>query len=137
MRKMRSMVGLLLVALVAVGCNADSLTSAQVAGTWNLVRISGAALPATVQDSGGVKIVIQSDQFVLKSDGTWTETLVQVQTVNGVTSTVQFTPLGYYFLIDSDITLDFGDGTQAVGTIDGGNMTFGGGGSFTEVYTRQ
>ena len=119
------------------GCNGASLTSAQVAGKWNLVRISGGALPVTVQDSGGVKIVIKSDQFVLNADGTWSEALVQVQTINGVTSTVQFSPSGFYFLVDSTITIDHGDGTQSVGAIDGGNMTFGAGGSFNEVYARQ
>ena len=74
-------IALLLSALVVLGCSSDNsdeltlpLTDADVAGTYSLTSSNGRSLPFTVLLTADEQWIITSDQFVIASDNTWSET---------------------------------------------------------------
>jgi hypothetical protein len=75
---MRRLAAALVLALAssAIACGSDSVTNPtpeSLAGTWNLSTLNGVALPFVLQQSNP-KVELLSDQIVVSSDGTFTDT---------------------------------------------------------------
>ena len=119
MRRMLAIVSTAAAVLLA-GCGSDNSTNptqAQVAGTWNLTTVNGSPLPFTIQATPKIEVV--SDQLVVSTNGTFTET-TQTRTTNGTTVTNQTVPDGgTYSLNGTAATFIFNDGSTGAGTVSG------------------
>jgi hypothetical protein len=117
-----------LLALATLGACGDSGTgpnSTQLEGTYSLRSINGSPLPYTVQ-SGVNSITLTSDVITIASNGTWTETLLYRQTINGVTANGAEADGGTWVRAGNDVTLDSNQsqGTAYSGTLSSGTLTF-------------
>ncbi|PYP77215.1 MAG: hypothetical protein DMD35_15820 [Gemmatimonadetes bacterium] len=125
--------------VVLAGCGSDSSTAptqASLAGTWNLTTVNGAALPFAVQLNPLVEIL--SDQLVLATNGTFTQS-TQARFTDGATVTTQVIPDGgTYTLSGTAATFRFTDGSSGTATLSSAGNTFTVGEvGFSFVYTKQ
>ena len=124
---MRRLVALL--ALVTLGaCGSDSGTgvnSDNLEGTYSLRSINGTPLPYTVQ-SGLNSVTLTSDIITIASNGSWTETILYRQTVNGVTTNGTEADGGMWVRAGNDVSLESNitQGTAYSGTFSNGTLTF-------------
>ncbi len=127
--------------VVATGCGGSSApttpTPASVAGTWNLQTINGQSLPFVIAQTGTNQEEIASDQLLVGSGGTFTETTVVKLTVNGQVSEETLGDAGSYSLNGTAVTFVFAsDGSSGTGTLTGNTLTVAEGG-YSEVYKKQ
>jgi hypothetical protein len=134
---MRRIVALMVLSVLAA-CGGDSSTSASasVVGTWNLTSVNGAALPF-IASAANPKVEVLSDQYVITSSGTFTETTT-LRVTQGTAVTTQTSPeSGTYTTSGTAVNLKYAsDGSTETGTFSGNTLTFSSSG-FSAVYTRQ
>ena len=133
---MRRIVALLTLTVLAA-CGGDSTAaSASVVGTWNLSTVNGAPLPFVTQ-AANPKVEILSDQYVISTNGTFTETTnVRFTQGTSVTSSTG-SDAGTYTVNGSSVSLRInGDVTAVTGSFSGNTLTLVDG-TFTLLYTRQ
>src|SRR4051812_32344048 len=99
----------------------EAPATASTAGTYNLTSVDGAPLPFVAQASPKVELV--SEQFVLKENGTFSETMLYRFT-NGTSVTTQtLTDGGTYSISGSQVSLVFNsDGLPNTATLSGNTM---------------
>ena len=119
-------------------CGSDSTTAptpTSIAGTWNLTTVNGAALPFVLQ-AANPKIEILSDQIVILSNGSFTQS-TQARATSGTTITTQTIPDGgTYTLNGTAATFTFTDGGSETATVSGNTMTIAETG-LSLVYNKQ
>ena len=133
-------IALLLSALVVLGCSSDNsdeltlpLTDADVAGTYSLTSSNGRSLPFTVLLTADEQWIITSDQFVIASDNTWSETTNYLITAlsTGGTRTSATQASGGYAISKGQInfTMTTGGTTPFTGSVTGNvlSLLFNGG----------
>ena len=132
---MRRVFAVLLFAAFA-GCGGDSATatSANIVGTYALSTVNGGPLPFTFQ-AAEPKIELISDQFVVSSNGTFTESTVVRVTDEGVVSMKTFPDAGTYVVEGALASFTFGDGSIGTYTV-GTNRLTGTDAGLTLVYTK-
>ena len=126
--------------IALIGCGGSDSTgpAASAQGTWNLQTVNGAALPFTLNSnpSTGDKLEILDDQYVLNSDGTFTEAFTTRETTNGQITTTPETDNGTWTQQGSQVSVVFASGGGLAGTISNDKITIA-----TQVgplvYTRQ
>jgi len=131
---------LLLSALVVLGCSSDNsdpltlpLTDANVVGSYSLTSSNGRSLPFTVLLTADEQWVITSDQFVIASDNTWSETTNYLITAlsTGGTRTSSTQASGGYAISNGQInfTMTAGGSTPFTGSVTGNvlSLLFNGG----------
>ena len=95
-----------------------------VAGTYTLQNVAGAALPAIVVQIGADRLEATAGQVVLNADGTQTATITFRETEGGVTTTEAQTINGTYLLTaNGGIVLKDADGDELWGTVSGNTLT--------------
>jgi hypothetical protein len=116
---MRIIQGILAMALLAACNSSDDTTfvNTSVAGTYNLVSVSGATLPIVVQ-AANPKIELISEQVVLNADGTLSMTTTKRTTsATGTTSDSSISATGTYTVTGSALQLLFSNGGIINGTV--------------------
>jgi hypothetical protein len=125
-------------ALLIAGCGSDGSTAptpTSIAGTWNLTSVNGAALPFVVQ-AANPKLEILSEQLVLNTNGTFTQT-AQVRITEGTAVTNQaIADAGTWTLSGTAATFVWNDGSTGTATVSGNKFTVGEDG-FSFVFTKQ
>lgn len=123
MRKVWTL-GVALASLVVIsGCSAiDSIASGGVAGTYELRSINGAQPPALIYQEPGYSEEVLSATFDLQNDGTYSESGIIRETVNGMSSTSSTSSYGYYDEYNGDITFTENGGRTYYGTFTNGRL---------------
>lgn len=110
--------------LALVGCGDSSGPSvASVVGTWNLETINGQGMPFTVAQFPGYHLEILDDVFVVRSNGTFTETLTIRETEGSTVTTSSESADGDWDQDNAAITLNYDDGSVATAAISGDVVT--------------
>lgn len=123
--------------VLLAGCDSNGTTSPTenaVSGTWNLSTINGSPLPFTLQSTP--KIEVLSDQLVVSSNGTFTESRLLRFTNGPAVTTQTATAAGTYTLSGTAAAFIFNDGTTGTGTVSGSTLTVAQLG-FSLVYQKQ
>ena len=123
----------------ALACDGDSPSEpgANLAGTWNLTTVNGAALPFTLGGGGpDVTIELVGDQIVAYGDKTWIGTTTYRRTEPSGVSTVTQVPSGTWNQSGANVTLSYAGGAIAQATIAGDVITFSAPG-VVAVYERE
>lgn len=123
----------------ALACDGDSPSEpgANLAGTWNLTTVNGAALPFLLGGSGAdLTVELVGDQIVAYGDKTWIGTTTYRQTESGTVSTITQVPSGTWSQSGANVTLSYAGGAVAYATIAGDVITFSAPG-VVAVYVRE
>jgi hypothetical protein len=129
-----------LVLVTACSSSDSSSPGASAIGTYNLVSVNGAALPATTQNDATIKTEILSGTFVVNADESFSEARQGRITLNGgAPSPITATQTGTWTV--SGTQLSFVSGTTQnpvvfTGTYVGGTLTYTSAGA-TFVYQQQ
>lgn len=143
--------GAALLALVACGgetadpvaSEAASLTAARTASTtYVLVSVDGnATSPFLTCTSATATEAVTGASIVLASNGSFTATVNETVTQNGVTTQQTYQAKGRYTISGNVITLRYAGGTVVTGTLSGGTLTVTDypycGGTHTLVFQQQ
>jgi hypothetical protein len=111
----------------SLGCGSDSPSEpgANLAGTWNLTTVNGAALPFTLPGSGpALTVEIMGDQIVAYGDNTWIGTTTYRRTEGAGITTVTQVPSGTWNQSGGNVILNYSGGATARATISGDVITF-------------
>ena len=113
--------------IALIGCGGSDSTApvASAAGTWNLQTVNGGGLPATlaVNSTTGDKFEVLDDQYVLNSDGTFTEAFTTRETSNGQVTTTPDTDSGTWSQQGTQVNIVFAGG-GLTGKISNNTITF-------------
>ncbi len=107
-------------ALLACGSDSSSTTGvtlAQLAGTWNLQTVNGAALPFTISNTGGVETDLLSLVEVVQASGAFTGTEVVKVTAAGQAMVDTLPESGAVSLSGSLVTVTLTGSAAAAGTL--------------------
>ncbi|MEP6733007.1 MAG: hypothetical protein ABJE10_20360 [bacterium] len=120
------------IALIALtvlsACNTEidqSTRPDNLAGTYRLVSWGGTILPAVIEDDRDGKISVLEGQFVLASNGDWSETFTVQSTTNGVTQVAPVTAFGSWNMVRDFAYMSFYDKLnkyQFTGTASGATL---------------
>lgn len=139
---MRRLAALVLLALAssAVACNSDNATNPtaeSLAGTWNLSTLNGNPLPFLLQASNP-KVEFLNDQFVVSSNGTFTDTYnFRFTDAAGVVTTDGGSDAGTWTLNGTAVVFRYDvDASTSTATVNGNTFTIAAGG-FSQVFTKQ
>jgi hypothetical protein len=128
-----------LAAIALLGCGGDSTgVNASAVGTWNLQTVNGSALPYTAVFVANplYKLEILSDVFVVRSDGSYTETFTSRETNGATVTTTAEDDTGTWVQNNAALTVTASDGTPSSGAISGNTATINTQG-LVLVYRRQ
>lgn len=94
--------------LLLAGCSSDNSVSADIGaavGVYTLQTIDGSPLPYNAGNQGGVDVTIVSDQYTLKSGGTYARDGTLRLSEFGITTTQSVTESGSWTLSGGTLTL--------------------------------
>jgi predicted NAD/FAD-dependent oxidoreductase len=134
----RSIISILLLALVSACADTTNPTMVPVAGTFNLMTVNGAPLPYTAQDNAQFRFEVVQDTYTISDASTWTESF-KYRFTDKAADTVAvnvLTDAGTYVRSGSSIHLTSAD-TDMRGSFDGTVLRFVlSGGSIELIYRR-
>lgn len=125
------------VLVFAAACNSDSAVRADtVPGTYALQSVNGAGLPYVLQPTNP-RVELVSDQFLINSDGTFSEVGQTRTTPSGGSSTTDpFNEYGTWSVSGNQVFFRFSDSSTENGTISGSEITFSTGNG-SAIYRKQ
>jgi hypothetical protein len=118
-----------LIALAAVallGCGGDSTgPAASAVGTWNLQTVNNAPLPFTAAFIANplYKLEILSDVFVVRADGSYTETFTERETDGTTVTTTSDDDTGTWVQHNGALTITSSDQSSVDAAISGNTIT--------------
>lgn len=112
-------------ALSLLGCGGDSSGPgvASAVGTWNLQTVNGQGMPYTVFSAPGYRLELVSDVYVIRSNGTFTETVTARETDGASVTTASESYNGTWAQDNAAITVTYSDGSVDTGAISGDVIT--------------
>jgi hypothetical protein len=133
----RLLVSLALVA-TTFACSSDSPVTpplSELAGSYSLASVNGAALPFTYAVSGADKAEALDDVITLHEDGRWSEIWHDRYTMNGVVTVEEMSDEGAFTRAGNRITLSSSFGGTLVADVVENRIQMSGNG-FTLIYTK-
>lgn len=124
MRKVRLVSFALASLAILSSCTAlDSITSAgRVRGTYQLWTVNGSSVPAVVYQEPGYRLEVIDAAFTLEDDGSYSESGIVRETINGQTSTRSSSSYGTYDYYNGELTFDEDSGRRYYGSIDNNTL---------------
>lgn len=121
---MRLLILLLALLLPLAACDGtDSVGPNPIAGSYALITLNGAALPATVTAAGPYRLEATSGELRLEGDGTFSISFsLRETTPDGVSSRTSASA-GAYRLDQTSLLLRTSEGQEFLGTIAGNTVT--------------
>ena len=122
--------------LAACGSDSTSPASADITGTYTLKTVNGSPLPFTLQ-SGTTVVSLTSDVIIVSSNGTWSESGIYQQTVNGQTTSGTGSDGGTWTRAGTSVTLTSAQGADGTytGSYSTNTLTLSNSG-FVSVFTK-
>lgn len=117
-------------AIVACGGDGPTSPSNQPAGSYSLIQVNGASLPATFFQNSAGHVEVVSGTLVLRPDGSYTETRNnRLVYVSGATESTSLVENGTYAITGTQVTFTIpASGSQGAlsytGAISGGSVTY-------------
>ncbi len=126
-------------AVALLGCGGDSTgPAASAEGSWLLLTVNGSPLPVTVFQTTTYRLEVISDQYILESDGHYTENFTTRETDGTTVTTTDDSDFGTWSQSGNQVSVTASDNTTLTGTINGSGdrITINSQG-FLLVYGRQ
>ena len=127
--------------LGATSCSDSTGPGSDIAGVYSLRTVNGITPPIIIYQDATVRVEVIAGEIVLDANGNYQGT-TRYRTTQGAFSEIEDDVIiGYWTLSGNQIALTDRDypNDPYIGTISGNTITlsdFGGGGSYTEVYSR-
>jgi len=134
-----SLVATLVVAFLALGCNAITAPAGALTGAYTLQSVNGGGLPYVASASGGDTVQVTSGSVAIQSDSTFVTTLSSRVASPGVVTTSTRTQGGTWTASGTTISFNYTNGGSDAGSVSGNVLTIiatTGSGPLTYVFQK-